>query len=68
MPVGVKTEPGSQMSTMLYSQRKNRHVCVCVCACACVRVCACACMCLRMCVCERETILERKIAFCLLTV
>lgn len=42
MPVGENTEPGSQMSTMLYAWRNKRHVLVCMRARA------------RMCVCERE--------------
>lgn len=31
LSLGVKTEPGNQMSTMLYTQRKRKHVLVCVC-------------------------------------
>lgn len=43
---GEKTEPGDQMSTTLYAQRKEKRVLVCVCACMC------ACMCVY--VCERD--------------
>lgn len=41
MPVGEKTEPGSQMPTTLYSQRRKKrrmHLCMRVCARVCVHV------------------------------